>query len=80
MIHIDALNNIHILPQLILLQADPSADPNLNMFSMELLEATTNITFAGDIPEIVDLLRDTIELLSGDSFEGNAESFEVCLP
>ena len=49
------------------------------MFSTELLEATINITFAGDIPEIVDLLHSVVDLLSGDSFEGDSISFEVCL-
>ncbi len=56
-------------------------DPHLVSFSEDLREAVAlkNLSFAGDIPEVVDIVQGTIDLLQGDSFDISdlPESYQV---
>lgn len=38
-------------------------DSELNNFSSQLLQAVKIISFSGDIPEIVDIIQDVVDLL-----------------
>ena len=65
-------------PQASTLQTDRSADPELVMFTADLLDAATSITFAGDIPQIVDLLHFSVDVLANSTNRSVPPSHEVC--
>ena len=64
-----------VLPhQRSLLLTDRSADPDLTAFTADLLDVTMEIVFAGDIPQIVDLLHFSIDVLGNVSSRSSIPS------
>jgi len=59
------------------LQTDRSTDPELVMFTADLLDAATAIAFAGDIPQIVDLLHFSVDVLANSTSRSIPPSHEV---
>lgn len=74
-----------VLPQLENLKADPAValmmDPHLIAFTEQLVSSVTvnNITFAGDIPQVVDIVQDIVDLLENDTFENLPVSYQVTM-
>ncbi len=56
-------------------------DEHLEMYTSQLHESVTvrNITFAGDIPQVVDIVQGIIDLLDGDEFMDLPVSYKVTL-
>ena len=53
--------------QMLILLTDRSVDPDLTAFTADLLDVTMETMFAGDIPQIVDLLHFSIDVLGNIS-------------
>lgn len=62
--------------QLLLLNSTPSLDPGLVMFSSQLEMVARNISFVGDVPIIVDLLAESVNIFRGTNQYEN-ETFYV---
>lgn len=80
-LHISRAHQLHdiycllVLPhQRSLLLTDRSADPDLTAFTADLLDVTMEIVFAGDIPQIVDLLHFSIDVLGNVSSRSSIPS------
>lgn len=61
--------------QLLLVSVNSSLDPGLTMFSSSLVTVARNISAPGDVPAIVDLLTQSVEIfLRGNQFENSTFS------
>ena len=52
---------------MLILLTDLSVDPDFTVFTADLLNVTMETMFAGDIPQIVDLLHFSIDILGNVS-------------
>ena len=66
--------DVCLFSQMLILLTDRSADPDLTAFTADLLDVTMETMFAGDIPQIVDLLHFSIDILGNVSSRSSIPS------